>query len=58
MDFERNADQQAILEAVGALLAQHAGPKRAIELNRKGFYVDSKADCSRRLADWRALSQP
>ena len=38
MDFERNADQQAILEAVAALLAQHAGAKRAIELNRKSEY--------------------
>ena len=38
MDFERSADQQAILEAVAALLAQHAGPKRAILLNRKSEY--------------------
>ena len=38
MDFEPNADQQAILEAVGALLAQHAGAKRAIELNRTSGY--------------------
>jgi alkylation response protein AidB-like acyl-CoA dehydrogenase len=38
VDFERSADQQAILEAVAALLAQHAGPKRAIELNRKSEY--------------------
>ena len=34
MDFEPNEDQRAILEAVGGLLAQHAGAKRAIELNR------------------------
>jgi len=38
VDFEPNADQQAILEAVGALLAQHAGAKRAIELNRSADY--------------------
>ena len=38
MDFEPNADQQAILEAVAALLAQHAGAKRAIELNRTSAY--------------------
>ena len=38
MDFELDAEQQAILEAVAALLAQHAGPKRAIELNRKSEY--------------------
>jgi alkylation response protein AidB-like acyl-CoA dehydrogenase len=38
VDFEPNADQQAILEAVAGLLAQHAGAKRAIELNRKADY--------------------
>jgi len=38
VDFEPNADQQAILEAVAALLAQHAGAKRAIELNRSSEY--------------------
>lgn len=38
MDFERNAEQQAILEAVTALLAQHAGAKRATLLNRKSEY--------------------
>jgi alkylation response protein AidB-like acyl-CoA dehydrogenase len=38
VDFEPNAEQQAILDAVGALLAQHAGAKRATELNRKGEY--------------------
>ena len=37
MDFEWNDDQRAILAAVDALCAQHAGPARAIEL-------DSKAD--------------
>jgi alkylation response protein AidB-like acyl-CoA dehydrogenase len=38
MDFEPSPDQQAILEAVGSLLAQHAGAKRAIELNRNAVY--------------------
>ena len=32
MRFEPSPDQQAILEAVGALLEQYAGPARAIEL--------------------------
>jgi alkylation response protein AidB-like acyl-CoA dehydrogenase len=40
MDFEPSADQQAILEAVGALLAHHAGAKRAILLNRASAYDD------------------
>ena len=38
MDFELNEDQQAILESVDRLLAQHAGPARAIELNRQDSY--------------------
>jgi len=38
MDFEPGDDQRAILEAIEALLAQHAGPKRAIELFAKGEY--------------------
>jgi alkylation response protein AidB-like acyl-CoA dehydrogenase len=41
MDFELNEEQQAILEAVDRLLAQHAGPARAIELNRQGQYDDA-----------------
>jgi alkylation response protein AidB-like acyl-CoA dehydrogenase len=40
MDFELNEDQQAILESVERLLAQSAGPARAIELNRDGLYDD------------------
>ena len=40
MDFELNEDQQAILESVDRLLAQHAGPARAIELNRQDSYDD------------------
>ena len=35
MDFEWNDDQRAILAAVDALCAQHAGPARAIELDAK-----------------------
>ena len=38
MDFEPSDDQRAILEAVEALLAQHAGAARAIALARKGDY--------------------
>lgn len=38
MDFELNEEQQAILESVERLLTQHAGPARAIELNRHGLY--------------------
>jgi alkylation response protein AidB-like acyl-CoA dehydrogenase len=38
VDFEPNPDQQAILEAVAGLLAQHAGAKRAIELDRTAAY--------------------
>jgi alkylation response protein AidB-like acyl-CoA dehydrogenase len=38
MDFELDEDQRAIGGAVDALLAQHAGPARAIELARKGDY--------------------
>jgi alkylation response protein AidB-like acyl-CoA dehydrogenase len=40
VDFELNEDQQAILESVDRLLAQHAGPARAIELNRQDSYDD------------------
>ena len=38
MDLEPSDDQRAILEAVEALLAQHAGAARALELVRKGDY--------------------
>ncbi|MGH0038443.1 MAG: acyl-CoA dehydrogenase family protein [Myxococcota bacterium] len=38
MDFERNEDQRAIGEAIQALLRQHAGPARAIELARDDAY--------------------
>jgi alkylation response protein AidB-like acyl-CoA dehydrogenase len=41
VDFERSDDQRAVLEAVDALLARHAGPARAIELGAKGAYDDS-----------------
>ncbi len=36
MDFDLSEDQRAILEAVEALLAKHAGPARAIALDREG----------------------
>ena len=38
MDFELSDDQQAIVEAVEALLSRHAGPERAIALAAKGEY--------------------
>ena len=38
MDLELSDDQRAVLEAVDALLARHAGPARAIELAAKGAY--------------------
>ena len=38
MDFELDDDQQAIMEAVGSLLAQRAGAARAVELGREGKY--------------------
>ena len=38
MDFERNTEQQAIVEAVETLLAQHAGAARAIEQDAQGAY--------------------
>ena len=41
MDFEPSAEQRAILEAAGQLLAQHAGAARAISLAQKGEYDSS-----------------
>ncbi len=38
MQFEPSEVQQSILDAVAALLAQHAGPARAIELGAKEDY--------------------
>jgi len=38
LDFELSDDQRSIVEAVETLLAQHAGPKRAIELSANGEY--------------------
>jgi alkylation response protein AidB-like acyl-CoA dehydrogenase len=38
VDLEPSAEQQAIVEAVRALLARHAGPARAIGLAAKGEY--------------------
>ncbi len=43
MDFELHDDQRAILEALGQLLARHAGSARAIELAAKSE-VDSLLD--------------
>jgi len=41
VDFELNEEQQAVLESVDRLLAQHAGPARAVELNKTGLYDDT-----------------
>jgi alkylation response protein AidB-like acyl-CoA dehydrogenase len=38
VDFEPSQQQAAILEAIGALLEQHAGAKRAMALAAKGEY--------------------
>jgi alkylation response protein AidB-like acyl-CoA dehydrogenase len=38
VNFALNEDQQAILESVERILSQHAGPARAIELNRQSLY--------------------
>jgi alkylation response protein AidB-like acyl-CoA dehydrogenase len=38
LDLELSDDQRAIVEAVDGLLAQHAGPKRAIELFANAAY--------------------
>jgi alkylation response protein AidB-like acyl-CoA dehydrogenase len=40
MDFEPDHSQTAILDAMGVLLARHAGPARAIALARKADYDD------------------
>ena len=49
MDFEYSTDQQAILDAVGSLLEQHAGPARAIALQDKDGY-DTELDTALREA--------
>jgi alkylation response protein AidB-like acyl-CoA dehydrogenase len=38
LQLEHSNEQQAIVDAVGALLEQNAGPARAIELHAKGDY--------------------
>jgi alkylation response protein AidB-like acyl-CoA dehydrogenase len=43
VDFELDDDQGAILDAVGSLLAQHAGAARAIQLAPKAGYDDALA---------------
>ncbi|MEE8581102.1 MAG: acyl-CoA dehydrogenase [Myxococcota bacterium] len=45
MDFELNPDQQAIVEAIGALLEQHAGAERNISLAAKAAY-DAELDAA------------
>jgi alkylation response protein AidB-like acyl-CoA dehydrogenase len=43
MDFEPDAQQQAIVEAVAALLARHAGAERALALQHAGAADDALA---------------
>jgi alkylation response protein AidB-like acyl-CoA dehydrogenase len=47
MDYELNEDQLAIVEAVTALLAQHAGAARAIDLHAKDAYDQPLHDALR-----------
>jgi alkylation response protein AidB-like acyl-CoA dehydrogenase len=47
MDYAPNDDQRAILGAVGALLARHAGAARAIELAAKEAYDQALDDALR-----------
>lgn len=56
MEFEPSDDQRAILEAVEALLARHAGPARAIELAGKGGY-DAELDAALREAGFLDLAR-
>jgi hypothetical protein len=55
VDFEPNADQQSILEAVAALLAQHAGAKRATQLNRTAAY-DGELDAALEAAGFQGVA--
>lgn len=41
MDFELDPDQAAVMEAVEQLLVQHAGPARAVALQKAGSYDDA-----------------
>jgi alkylation response protein AidB-like acyl-CoA dehydrogenase len=45
LDLDLDGDQQAIRDAVDQLLGRHAGPQRAIELDRKGE-VDADLDAA------------
>ena len=55
MNYEYDDDQRAILEAVEALLAQHAGPARAIELAARGDY-DQALDSALRTAGFSEIA--
>ena len=55
MDFEHGDDQLAILSSVSALLAQHAGPARAIELGAKDGY-DAELDAALRKAGFTGVA--
>ncbi len=55
MDFQPNGDQQAIQEAVEALLARHAGAERAIALAAKGE-TDGELEAALAEAGYRDLA--
>jgi alkylation response protein AidB-like acyl-CoA dehydrogenase len=59
LDFELNQEQEAVIDAVGQLLAQHAGPARAIALQPKSEY-DSTLDAALEAAGFSdvALGEP
>ena len=57
MDFDLNDDQQAILDAVATLLAEHAGAARAIALQPKGEY-DGALDSALKEAGFSEVGRP
>jgi len=56
VDFEPTPDQEAVLEAVAALLARHAGPERAMALAAKGEY-DAELECALEAGGFLELAQ-
>jgi alkylation response protein AidB-like acyl-CoA dehydrogenase len=56
MDFELDNEQRLILESVERLLVEHAGPARAIELQREGAY-DARLDTALGASGFDRLAQ-
>lgn len=48
MDFEPTSTQRAVLDALGTLLARHAGPERSRELAARGAYDGNLEEALRR----------